>query len=81
MVAIKHEAPVFTVEEARRIAAEVFGVRAGAVEALPGEHDANFLLRTEGGDDGERLVLKLAHAGEERAVLEMQAAALERLAR
>jgi 4-aminobutyrate aminotransferase-like enzyme/Ser/Thr protein kinase RdoA (MazF antagonist) len=77
MVAIKHEAPAFTAEEARRIAAEVFGVSAGAVEALPGEHDANFLLRTDG---GEPLVLKLSHAGEERAVLEMQAAALEQLA-
>src|SRR5579859_5994770 len=80
MVAIKHEAPLFTAEEARRIAAEVFGVRAGAAEALPGEHDANFLLRTDGGDDGEQLVLKLSHAGEQRAVLEMQAAALRHLA-
>src|SRR5690242_10167288 len=80
MVAIKHEAPAFTAEDARRIAAEAFGVRVGAVEALPGEHDANFLLRTDGGSDGERLVLKLSHAGEDRAVLEMQAAALEQLA-
>src|SRR5690242_18342812 len=77
MVAIRHEAPAFTAEGARHIAAEVFGVHAGAAEALPGEHDANFLLRADG---GESLVLKLSHASEDRAVLEMQVAALEQLA-
>jgi 4-aminobutyrate aminotransferase-like enzyme/Ser/Thr protein kinase RdoA (MazF antagonist) len=67
-------APRFTVEEAARLAEELYAVR-GAAEALPSERDQNFLLRAPGG----RFVLKVANSEEKRGVLEFQRALLYRL--
>lgn len=68
--------PTLTPAEAEEIALRRFG-RAGAVRPLPSERDQNFLVRF---GDGKRAVLKIAHAGEERGVLELQTLALRRLA-
>lgn len=75
MVAIKHAAPAFTEQDARAVAA-LFGVQ-GDPHALPGEHDCNFHLIA---DAGREYVLKISHAGEERASLDLQHAALAHLA-
>jgi 4-aminobutyrate aminotransferase-like enzyme/Ser/Thr protein kinase RdoA (MazF antagonist) len=78
MVVLKHEMPSFTAEDADRIAGDLYGVPApDGARALPGEHDQNFSLRTAA---GEEYVLKIAHAAEERAVLDLQNAALAHLA-
>src|SRR5215813_4419827 len=71
MVTVKHQTPAFTTAEAGHIA-ELFGV-SGTAQPLAGEHDQNFLLTT---DDGEQYVLKLSHAAEQRAILDLQNAAL-----
>src|SRR5437660_1462115 len=68
-------APRFTADDAVRMAEQYFGVRATA-EPLPSERDQNFLLCTDAGD---RLVLKIANAGEQRDVLEYQNAVIRRL--
>jgi hydroxylysine kinase len=76
MVIVKHQTPAFTAAEAGHIA-EMFGV-SGTTQPLAGEHDQNFLLTT---DDGEQYVLKLSHAAEQRAILDLQNAALAHLAK
>jgi Ser/Thr protein kinase RdoA (MazF antagonist) len=60
---------------AQAIAEKYFSIQATAAE-LPSERDRNFLLT---GVDGEKFVLKVANAREERAVLEAQNAMLEHL--
>ena len=75
MVIVKHQTPAFTAAEAGHIA-ELFGV-SGTTQPLAGEHDQNFLLTTDG---GEQYVLKLSHAAEQRAILDLQNAALAHLA-
>ena len=60
---------------AARLAAEHFGLRGSATE-LPSERDRNFLIETE---TGERAVLKIANEAEDRSVLDLQHAALERI--
>jgi 4-aminobutyrate aminotransferase-like enzyme/Ser/Thr protein kinase RdoA (MazF antagonist) len=75
MPLLKH-APNFNAEAAVRIAQELFGVCATA-DALPSERDQNFLLRAE---TGERFVLKIANAMEDRAMLEAQQQAMARVA-
>jgi 4-aminobutyrate aminotransferase-like enzyme/Ser/Thr protein kinase RdoA (MazF antagonist) len=77
MRAIKQQAPTFTADDAVRIAAELYGLSVAGVEPLPGEHDQNFHLTSEA---GEEFMLKLSHAGEERAILDLQHAALAHLA-
>jgi 4-aminobutyrate aminotransferase-like enzyme/Ser/Thr protein kinase RdoA (MazF antagonist) len=62
------EKPGFTEREAAAIAKNVFAV-AGRADALPGERDQNFLLTSAA---GERFVLKIANAMEERRMLETQ---------
>ncbi len=69
-------APRFNARDAVRIAQELYGVRAMAT-ALPSERDQNFLLQTESGD---RFVLKIANATEDRALLEAQQQAMARVA-
>ena len=59
-------------EDAARIAAELYGIE-GAAIPLPSERDQNFRV----GD----FVLKIANAGESRAVLELQNAAMARVRR
>ena len=65
-------APRFTCAEAQAIAAQHYGLVA-TVTALNSERDQNFLLTVANGD---RYVLKIANAQEERAILELQHAAL-----
>ncbi len=69
-------APTFSAEQAAALVLRVFDVAAEAVTPLPSERDQNFLLATAA---GERLVLKVSHAGEALGVLELQHLALERL--
>jgi len=69
-------APRFSLEQAEQTARRLYGLNARA-EELPSERDQNFLLRTE---TGYRFVLKIANPGEERAVLELENAALLHLA-
>jgi 4-aminobutyrate aminotransferase-like enzyme/Ser/Thr protein kinase RdoA (MazF antagonist) len=76
MVTVKHQAPAFTTADALTIA-HIFGV-SGELRPLPGEHDQNFLLTSDG---GERYVLKLSHAEERREILDLQNAALAHLAK
>ena len=69
--------PSFDAESAAAIAAEHFGLRAGARQ-LPSERDQNFLLTK---NDGEKFVLKIANALEDPALLDAQNAVLKHLAR
>jgi 4-aminobutyrate aminotransferase-like enzyme/Ser/Thr protein kinase RdoA (MazF antagonist) len=69
--------PRFSVAEAVDYAQSLFGLAASAA-ALPGERDQNFALTTA---RGEKFVLKITRAGEARAVLDFQNAALGRLRR
>jgi 4-aminobutyrate aminotransferase-like enzyme/Ser/Thr protein kinase RdoA (MazF antagonist) len=63
--------PRFTVEEAARIAADVFGVH-GTASALGSERDQAFLL--------ENGVLKISNTGEDGAVLDLEEAAIAHIA-
>jgi 4-aminobutyrate aminotransferase-like enzyme/Ser/Thr protein kinase RdoA (MazF antagonist)/murein DD-endopeptidase MepM/ murein hydrolase activator NlpD len=77
-VGLDDHAPVPVLEEeAERLARELYGLEADA-RALPGEYDANFHLITA---EGPGFVLKVMHPGRERALVELQCAALEHLAR
>ena len=60
---------------AQAIAEKCFGIQASAGD-LPSERDRNFLLTAR---DGEKFVLKIANANEERETLEAQNAMLEHL--
>lgn len=75
-LSITFRQPAFAPSEAEDILARRFGA-AGNVRPLPSERDQNFLARFA---DGRRAVLKIAHAGEERGILELQHVALKRLA-
>ena len=68
--------PRFSEQEARRLAAALYGLDA-APHLLPGERDQNFLLRAA---DGAAYVLKIAAAGEARALLDLQHDVLAHLA-
>lgn len=68
--------PQFSIEEARHLAQRFFGLNAEA-SPLPSERDQNFALETR---DGSRFVLKVAQSAEERAVLDLQNAALRHVA-
>lgn len=63
--------------EAAAVAADLYGLQAEA-HALPGEYDDNFHLRTP---LGHAFVLKLMHPARERALVELQCAALAHIAR
>ena len=76
MLNVNHQTPLFTIHEASRIAFELYGLRA-EVRPLPGEHDSNFYLKTE---TGQEFVLKVAHAAEQRNNLDLQNKVLEHLA-
>jgi Ser/Thr protein kinase RdoA (MazF antagonist) len=68
--------PTFTAQDAARLAGEHYALPAQA-RCLPSERDQNFLLQTE---SGERFVLKIANATEQRALLEAQNRVMEHLA-
>jgi 4-aminobutyrate aminotransferase-like enzyme/Ser/Thr protein kinase RdoA (MazF antagonist)/murein DD-endopeptidase MepM/ murein hydrolase activator NlpD len=72
-----NDAPRFDAAGAVRLARELFGLDARATP-LPSERDQNFLLE---GADGTRSVLKVANAGEDRAVIDAQQAAMRHLAK
>jgi 4-aminobutyrate aminotransferase-like enzyme/Ser/Thr protein kinase RdoA (MazF antagonist)/murein DD-endopeptidase MepM/ murein hydrolase activator NlpD len=75
-LSITFRQPTFGPDEAETIVARRFGVP-GTARPLPSERDQNFLLRLT---DGSRVVLKIAHAGEDRDILELQTLALRQLA-
>ena len=68
--------PRFDDETAATIAAEFFNLRGGA-RPLPSERDQNFLLTNSA---GEKFVLKIANALEDRSFLEAQNSVLKHLA-
>ena len=61
---------------AQAIAEKCFGIQASA-EELPSERDRNFLLTAR---EGEKFVLKIANANEQREVIDAQNAMLDHLA-
>ena len=69
-------APPVAEAEAARLARDVYRIEARA-ERLPGEYDDNFHLATA---DGREFVLKVMHPARERALLDLQRAALLHLA-
>ena len=69
-------APSFDAESAAAIAADSFGVHGTACQ-LPSERDQNFLLTNNA---GEKFVLKIANALEDRPLLDAQNAVLRHLA-
>lgn len=68
-------APSFDAESAAAIVAEHFGVH-GSARQLPSERDQNFLITNR---VGEKFVLKIANAREDRELLDAQNAALKHL--
>lgn len=70
-------APSYSQEGAVTLAHELYGFRATAA-SLPSERDQNYLLCAE---SGERFVLKIANALEDRSLLEAQNQAMAHLAR
>jgi len=68
--------PRLTPAEAEEIARREFGLE-GRASPLPSERDQNFLLQAM---DGRGYVLKIANATEDRAILELQHAALDLIA-
>jgi 4-aminobutyrate aminotransferase-like enzyme/Ser/Thr protein kinase RdoA (MazF antagonist) len=73
---LNNHKPYFTVEDARRMALELYGLQVEA-HTLPGERDCNFYLKTE---TGQELVLKIAPAVEQQETIDLQNKALEHLA-
>jgi 4-aminobutyrate aminotransferase-like enzyme/Ser/Thr protein kinase RdoA (MazF antagonist) len=69
-------APRFASDDAVVIARDIYGITATATP-LTSERDQNFLLDTPA---GERFVLKIANAAEDRALLEAQNAAMTHVA-
>jgi 4-aminobutyrate aminotransferase-like enzyme/Ser/Thr protein kinase RdoA (MazF antagonist) len=76
-MSIVNYAPVFTLEQARHLIKELYGLN-GEVEQLPSERDQNFLIH---GEAGEKFVLKIANATEDLALLEAQDQFMEHIAR
>jgi len=75
-MALLEHAPGLDENAAMRLARDLYGVRATATP-LPSERDQNYLLETGA---GERFVLKIANALEDRALLEAQNQAMAHLA-
>jgi Ser/Thr protein kinase RdoA (MazF antagonist) len=75
-MSLLQQAPRFDLAGAARLARDMYGLDASA-SALPSERDQNFLLATNAGD---RYVLKVANATENRPMLEAQNAAMVHLA-
>ena len=76
-MSILDHTPTFSIEDATQLMQKLYNLH-GIAKALPSERDQNFLLQTE---DGERYVLKIANATEERALLEAQNQVLAHLAK
>jgi 4-aminobutyrate aminotransferase-like enzyme/Ser/Thr protein kinase RdoA (MazF antagonist) len=69
------QSPSFTLDDAERLARDHFGV-AGRAIALTSERDQNFLIEPARGDG---VVLKIANAAENPAMLDAQRAVIEHL--
>ena len=76
MSVLETQPPRFTSEEVARIAAEVFGVEGNASD-LGSERDETFLID----DGGAGAVIKISNLGEDPAVLDLEHAAIEHIAR
>jgi 4-aminobutyrate aminotransferase-like enzyme/Ser/Thr protein kinase RdoA (MazF antagonist) len=74
-MSVIRQAPRFDVDEAVRLARDLYGLDAEA-SALPSERDQNFKLDTPDGC----FVLKIANASESRVMLEAQNAAMQQVA-
>lgn len=74
-MSLLHHAPRFDASAARSIVHEHYGIE-GSAAPLPSERDQNFLLTAA---DGRRLVLKIANATEDRALLDAQNGAMVRV--
>jgi len=70
--------PRFSAEEAVELARALWGLELESQELLPGERDQNFLLANPG---GERFVLKISSAAEDRRFLEAQDAMMRHVHR
>jgi hypothetical protein len=70
------DAPRLSLDAAAGLARDLFGV-VGTPSPLPSERDQNVCLT---GSDGKRFVVKIANAGEERAMLEAENAVMRHLA-
>jgi 4-aminobutyrate aminotransferase-like enzyme/Ser/Thr protein kinase RdoA (MazF antagonist) len=70
--------PRFSTEEAVDLARDLYGLALESREILPGERDQNFLLADASGD---RYVLKVSSAREEREFLDAQDAMMRHVAR
>ena len=68
MSSIVNHAPRFSVAEAEKIAADIFGV-GGIFRQLPSERDQNYRVMT---NDQTEYVLKIANESEDRGALEFQ---------
>ena len=75
MIDIK-DTPNFTTEDAVRIVAESYGLKATA-QPLPSERDRNFRIDA---DTGAQYILKIANAKEKREMLEAEILVMEHLA-
>lgn len=73
---LTQDAPAFDSGLAAEVALQCYGV-SGEIKPLSAEKDANFLITLS---RGERALLKITNAAEDRAVTEMQTAALMHLA-
>jgi 4-aminobutyrate aminotransferase-like enzyme/Ser/Thr protein kinase RdoA (MazF antagonist) len=76
VVAISHRVPAFDLDAAVRLAHDLYGLDVAA-HPLPGEHDRNFRLLA---NNGAQYVLRIAHADEDPALLDLQIQALDRIA-
>jgi 4-aminobutyrate aminotransferase-like enzyme/Ser/Thr protein kinase RdoA (MazF antagonist)/murein DD-endopeptidase MepM/ murein hydrolase activator NlpD len=71
--------PSLAPEEALQVVRDEFGIAAESARSLPSDRDQNFLIQDQG--SAKRYVLKVSHAGEDPAVLDLQNRMLEHLAR
>ncbi|MGY5854133.1 MAG: phosphotransferase, partial [Candidatus Thorarchaeota archaeon] len=76
MLSRDHSRPKFTVDDAKRIALEHYGVD-GTIQELSSERDRNFRVIA---DSGESYVLKISATSEERKNLEFQVSAMKHIA-
>jgi 4-aminobutyrate aminotransferase-like enzyme/Ser/Thr protein kinase RdoA (MazF antagonist) len=75
LMSLLAHAPKFSIEDAQRFADEVYGLSASA-RPLPSERDQNFVLIDQA---GQRFVLKIANATEQRSMLEAQNQVMQHL--
>jgi Ser/Thr protein kinase RdoA (MazF antagonist) len=73
---VHHNRPRFSIDEAQKLAQELYGL-AAAAQPLPSDRDQNFHLTTEA---NEQFVLKIASAAEVADVLDLQNQAMRHLA-